>query len=202
MNNEDDLVKQLRELSGKYGHFYAHRLILGGAIHKSHVKNVSIPDSVIGGDKDKYSQDLKKDVLNALGHRILKAGIENIHFDMKDPYIHSLSPKIKEIGNVHNYQVFASIMSKNDKNFFSVHIDYVNRDKNTPVIVVHNIRGENSMPTICQFKLGWIIVGPLTNFNFNVQFPLAFRSMKQMAPIKKDHCTIKINHYKSKKLLS
>ncbi|CAG8779766.1 8416_t:CDS:2, partial [Gigaspora rosea] len=84
---------------------------------------------------------LKKDVLNALGHRILKAGIENIHFDMKDPYIHN----------------------------------YVNRDKNTP--------------------LGWIIVGPLTNFNFNVQFPLAFRSMKQMAPIKKDHCTIKINHY-------
>ncbi|RIB28084.1 hypothetical protein C2G38_2028818 [Gigaspora rosea] len=88
-------------------------------------------------------------------------------------------------------------MSKSDKNLFSVHIDYVNKDKNTPVIVVNNIMEENSMPTT---KLGWIIVGPLTNFNFNVQFPqfpLAFRSMKQMAPIKKDHCTIKINHYKT-----
>ncbi|RIB28083.1 hypothetical protein C2G38_1603556 [Gigaspora rosea] len=40
-NNEEDLVKQLRELSESYGHFYAERLILGGAIvkHKSCAKN-------------------------------------------------------------------------------------------------------------------------------------------------------------------
>ncbi|KAF0489003.1 GGDEF domain-containing protein [Gigaspora margarita] len=245
-NNEEDLVKQLRELSERYGHFYAHRLILGGAIvkNKSRAKNtsffsafngdntnISIPDSVIGGNEDKYLQEgmkswdesledastwkiigydkiyslfelldknLKKEVLNALGHRILKAGTEDILFELKESYIHSLSPQIKEIGNVHNYQVFASIMSKSDKNLFSVHIDYVNKDKNTPVIVVHNIKRENSVSTLlCPIKLGWIIVGPLTNFNFNVQFPLAFRSMKQMASIKKDHCTIKINHYKT-----
>ncbi|CAG8751407.1 9226_t:CDS:2 [Cetraspora pellucida] len=34
-NNEKDIIKQLRNLSERYGHFYAHRLILGGAIVKN-----------------------------------------------------------------------------------------------------------------------------------------------------------------------
>ncbi|CAG8574091.1 16776_t:CDS:2, partial [Racocetra fulgida] len=181
-NNKDneDIIKQLRNVSEKYGHFYAHRLILGGAI----VKNKSvISTSVIGGNKYKYfneninpwdeslgnastwkiigydkiyslfellDEDLQKEVLSALGHRILKAGTKDINFDLRNstnsipPYIHNLSSRIKEIGNIHNYQIFASIMSKSDKNLFSAHVDYLNKDKNTPVIVVHNIKRENS----------------------------------------------------------
>ncbi|CAG8750965.1 14433_t:CDS:2, partial [Gigaspora rosea] len=121
-------------------------------------------------------EDLQKKVLSALGHRILKAGTKDVNFDLKEnsPYIHNLSPHIKEIGgNVHSYQIFASIMSKCDKILFSAHIDYLNKDKNIPVIVVHNIEKENSSSTThCSIKLGWIIVGPLTNFDFKVQFPL------------------------------
>ncbi|CAG8480314.1 8259_t:CDS:10 [Gigaspora rosea] len=166
-NNEEDLVKQLRELSESYGHFYAERLILGGAIvkHKSYKYSQgmkswdeSLKDEstlkIIGYDKiyslfELLDKDLKKDVLNALGHRILKAGTKDISFELKGPYIHH----------------------------------YVNKDKNTPVIVVNNIMEENSMPTT---KLGWIIVGPLTNFNFNVQFPqfpLAFRKANSQSSI-------------------
>ncbi|CAG8813749.1 5246_t:CDS:2, partial [Cetraspora pellucida] len=163
---------------------------------------------IIGYDKiysvfELLDKNLQDKVLNALGQRILKAGIEDVHFELKystnqiSPYIHSLSPYIMEIGNIHNYQIFASIMSKSDKNLFSVHIDYVNKDKNTPVIVVHNIKRENSSSTTCIIKLGWIIVGPLTNFDFNVQYPLVFRSMKQMVSVKKNHWTVKINNYKN-----
>ncbi|CAG8637061.1 8445_t:CDS:2 [Dentiscutata erythropus] len=256
-SNGEDIIKQLRDVSEKYGHFYAHRLVLGYTVGEDgfsimslfrpntnvenavHGDNTDISNSVnvIGGNKDKYFQngmkswnesledvstwkiigydkiyslfellekDLQKEVLSALGHRILKAGTEDIPFELKGsinsipPYIHNLSPHIKEVGHVHNYQVFASIMNKSDKNLFSAHIDYVNKDKNTPVIVVHNIKKENSSSTIyCPIKLGWIIVGPLTNFDFSIQFPLAFRSMKQMASIKENHCTVKINNYKT-----
>ncbi|CAG8553702.1 17998_t:CDS:2 [Cetraspora pellucida] len=241
-NNEDteDIIKQLRNVSEKYGHFYAHRLVLGGAVvkNKSVSNNVVISTSVIGGNKDKYfnenenikswdtslgnsstwkiigydkiyslfellEKDLQNEVLSALGHRILKAGTKDINFDLRNsinsipPYIYKLSSHIKEIGNIHNYQIFASIMSKSGKNLFSAHVDYLNKDRNTPVIVVHNIKRENSSSAICLIKLGWIIVGPLTNFDFNIQFPLAFRSMKQMASMKKDRCTIKINNYKT-----
>ncbi|CAG8706131.1 9364_t:CDS:2, partial [Cetraspora pellucida] len=249
-NNEKDIIKYLRDVSEKYGHFYARRLVLGGARvkNKSHIinsdedaqsflgDNTDNYTSVIGGDKEKYSENgikswdeslkdgstwkiigydkiyslfellnekLQKKVLGALGHRILKAGTEDIHFELKNsakvitPYIHPLSPRIKEIGDVNNYQVFASIMSKSNKNLFSAHIDYVNKDKNTPVIVVHNIKRENSSSTTCKIKLGWIIVGPLTNFDFNVQYPLIFRSMKQMVSVKENHCPVKINNYKT-----
>ncbi|CAG8546097.1 20274_t:CDS:2 [Gigaspora rosea] len=132
--------------------------------------------NVIGGDKNKYFQDMKywdeflndaftwkiigydkiyslfellnenlqKEVLRALGHRILKAGSKDIDFDLRDssnsipPYIHNLSPDIKEIKNVPKCQVFISIMSKSDENLFSAHIDYLKKDKNIPVIVVND----------------------------------------------------------------
>ncbi|CAG8577557.1 28435_t:CDS:2 [Dentiscutata erythropus] len=236
-NSEEGIIKQLRNVSEKYGHFYAHRLVLGGAIvkNKSVSDDVVISTSVISGNKDKYFKenikswdeslgnastwkiigydkiyslfellngDLQKEVLNALGHRILKAGTKDINFELRNytnsisPYIYNLSSHIKEIGNIHNYQIFASIMSKSNKNLFSAHVDYLNKDRNTPVIIVHNIKWENSGSATCLIKLGWIIVGPLTNFDFNIQFPLAFRCMKQMASMKKDLCTIKINNYK------
>ncbi|CAG8457121.1 15937_t:CDS:2, partial [Dentiscutata heterogama] len=269
LNNNEDIIKHLSYVSEKYGHFYAHHLVLGGARvkNKSHVvnsgeyglklssmfrfgfgTNANVENaqsfhgdnytSIIGGNKAKYFQDgmkswdeslkdastwkiigydkiyslfdllnedLQKEVLNAFRP---STGTEDIPFKLKNsmnaispPYIHNLSPHIKEIGNVNNYQVFASIMSKSNKNLFSAHIDYVNKDKNTPVIVVHNIKRENSNSTICLVKLGWIIVGPLTNFDFNIQFPLVFKSMKQsvkhMASIKENHSTVKINNYKT-----
>ncbi|KAF0475479.1 kinase-like protein [Gigaspora margarita] len=256
LESNEDIIKQLRKVSEDYGHFYAYHLILGGAIVKSnsHVKNsvgqdiknmqnfhndntdVSTSVNVIGGNKNKYSEDnikswdeslenestwkiigyndiyplfelleedLQKKVLSALGHRILKAGTKDINFDLKEnsPYIHNLSSHIKEIeGNVHSYQIFASIMSKCDKILFSAHIDFLNKDKNIPVIVVHNIEREySSSTTHCSIKLGWIIVGPLTNFDFKVQFPLVFKSMKQsmkhMKSLKGDHITVGINNY-------
>ncbi|CAG8786171.1 40710_t:CDS:2, partial [Gigaspora margarita] len=253
-----DIIKQLCNVSERYGHFYARRLVLGGMIVKnsSHAKNSdedgfntkvwnthnfggdNTEINVIGGDKNKYFQDMKywdeslkdafawkiigydkiyslfellnenlqKEVLRALGHRILKAGSKDINFDLRNssnsipPYIHNLSPDIKEIENVPNCQVFASIMSKSDKNLFSAHIDYLNKDKNIPVIVVHNIKREHSCSTTCLIKLGWIIVGPLTNFDFKVRFPLVVKIMKQsvkhIASLKENHSTIKINNYK------
>ncbi|CAG8765686.1 15975_t:CDS:10, partial [Dentiscutata erythropus] len=205
LNNNKDIIKQFRDVSEKYGHFYAHHLVLGVARvkNKSHIIN-----SGAYGLKLSSMFRFGFEVLKALGHRILKAGTEDIPFKLKNStnsisssYIHNLSPHIREIGDVNNYQVFASIMSKSNKNLFSAHIDYVNKDKNTPVIVVHNIKRENSSSTICLVKLGWIIVGPLANFDFNVQFPLVFKSMKQsvrhMASTKENHSTVEINNYKT-----
>ncbi|CAG8648975.1 6471_t:CDS:2, partial [Dentiscutata heterogama] len=171
-DNENDKISKLCEISGKYGHFYARRLILGGTIirHEEYTKN-SVEDSktkttnaqtgvgiakdifkakanatygnkdmytsyhnntknfetIIGGadysqdDKNSWTQSLndatkwkiigyeevhslfelledklKIKVLNIMGHQILEAKVDEIHFNIKEyetnkePYIHNL----------------------------------------------------------------------------------------------------------------
>ncbi|CAG8721579.1 28142_t:CDS:2 [Racocetra persica] len=265
----DDKISKLYEISEKYGHFYARRLILGGTIirNKEYTKNSGVflksefmssektntkttnvqggvgiasilkpefnvvndnkdmdnnynsktncLETIIGGtenfqDKDLWRKslndetkwkiigyegvyslfelldnELKKKVLNVMGHQILEAKIDDISFNTKKyekdkkPYIYKELPKIK---NISECNILASIMSK-EYNVFSLHMDYMSGDKNRPVIVIHHIQGEKTLiphnkVKEVKIKLGWIIVGPQTSFDFSTKYPQIFKSKK------------------------
>ncbi|CAG8524408.1 15885_t:CDS:2, partial [Cetraspora pellucida] len=270
-----DKIQKLREVSEQYGHFYARRLVIGGAIiedikHTKYLSESSISKStgaqfnvgpslqnnnlharigadfahenenktnssnskikrnvrVIGGEDiydaqngsttlepwkkslkkpntwkiigykeihplfELLDQEIQKEVLKALGPRILKSGIETTKFNSDPrefkPHIYSLSSQIDEIKNIDKCQIFASIVSKDDDNVFSLHIDYVDRNPMLPVIVVHHIQWDQSKlkkmirkknKNYCESTLCWIIVGLPTSFDFKLLcHPLAFRS--------------------------
>ncbi|RIB28095.1 hypothetical protein C2G38_2028824 [Gigaspora rosea] len=142
--------------------------------------DVSTSINVIGGNKTKYSEDNIKSwdesesTWKIIGYNEIYPLFELLEEDLQKKVLSALGHRILK--------------------------DYLNKDKNIPVIVVHNIEKENSSSTThCSIKLGWIIVGPLTNFDFKVQFPLVFKSMKQSmkhkTSLKGDHITVEINNY-------
>ncbi|RIB24333.1 hypothetical protein C2G38_2168897 [Gigaspora rosea] len=267
---DNDKISKLCEISEKYGHFYARRLILGGAIirneeytetsaddsktkttnaqvgvgirgiFKSEVNavrenkdmnsqsnsNTYNEETVIGGanysqdDKSPWRQslndatnwriigyegvyslfellekELQKKVLSVMGHQILEANVEEITFDIKDyeknhkkPYIHKLLIT-NQIVNISECNILASIVSKKN-NVFSLHVDYVNRNKNRPVIIIHHIHGEQArLKFKVKIKLGWIIFGPPTSFDFSIQYPLIFKSEKYQ-PLRENNYSI------------
>ncbi|CAG8598914.1 7592_t:CDS:2 [Cetraspora pellucida] len=129
--------------------------------------------------------ELKTEVLNIMGHQILEAKIDEISFNTKKyekdkkPYIYKELPKIK---NISECNILASIVSK-EYNVFSLHVDYMGGDKNRPVIVIHHIQGEKTIISHnkvkeVKIKLGWIIVGPQTSFDFSTKYPPIFKSKK------------------------
>ncbi|KAF0541049.1 hsp70 family protein [Gigaspora margarita] len=263
--NDNDKINKLYEISGKYGHFYARRLILGGAIirNEEYTKNsvekskfkttnaqvgVGIAKSIfksevnavhnnknnyydngtnnvetiIGGtdyfyDKiswiqslndatkwkiigyeDVYSlfelldHELKQKVLSVIGHQILEAKVDEIRFNIKEyesnkkPYIHKLLIT-KKILSINECNILASIVSVKN-NVFSLHVDYMDGNKNRPVIVIHHIQGEKPrFKNKIKIKLGWIIFGPPTSFDFSIQYPLVFKSRKFQPFREQDH---------------
>ncbi|KAF0524710.1 hypothetical protein F8M41_014974 [Gigaspora margarita] len=60
-------------------------------------------------------------------------------------------------------------------------------NKNRPVIVIHHIQGEKSIfKNKVKIKLGWIIIGPPTGFDFSIQYPLILKSGKYQPLKEKD----------------
>ncbi|CAG8735858.1 14869_t:CDS:2, partial [Dentiscutata heterogama] len=120
------------------------------------------------GYEDVYSlfellnEELKKKASSIMGHQILED---------KNPYIHQL-PEIK---NISECNILASIISE-ENNVFSLHMNYMDGDKNRPVIVIHHIQGKKVKDV--KIKLGWIIIGPPASFDFIIQYPLVFKSKK------------------------
>ncbi|RIB02287.1 hypothetical protein C2G38_2228253 [Gigaspora rosea] len=90
-----------------------------------------------------------------------------------------------------------------DQNVFSLYIDYVNKDKNFPVIVVNHI-GKNTSSSILNFftkkenkhSVKWIIVGPPTCFDFDFRCQLVFNSRMSLPSEIKD-CMVKIPDYET-----
>ncbi|CAG8647865.1 15919_t:CDS:2, partial [Cetraspora pellucida] len=232
-------INKLREVSKKYGHFYARSIGFGGAIIEkivntdtetsnlrmnsgtlqvnanlasasvSHVIGSQTTRSehrynnvrrVIGGttnpnlkewfksleDFRKWSiieyddirpifslldSEMQKEVLNALGQRVLAAGVAKIFRDPKEngPYIHSLHDELQQLidsqkiakDNVHDCQIFASVMNKDLRGIFSIRVEF--EDKYTPLIVVHRIH-KGFLNFKRRTKIGWIIVGRPENF--------------------------------------
>ncbi|KAF0553702.1 hsp70 family protein [Gigaspora margarita] len=216
-----DKISKLHEISEKYGHFYARRLILGGAVVKNeeyakssieyskvkstnaqvdigigisdevnaaHINddtrnnynnNANNIETVIGGAnysqddenpwrkslnnstkwkiigyKEAYSlfellsEETKKKVLDVMSHQILEAKVDEITFNIreyeknKNPLIHRLLITNKML-NMSECNILASILSEKN-NVFSLHVEYIDGNKNSPVIVVHHIQGESA----------------------------------------------------------
>ncbi|CAG8692339.1 24375_t:CDS:2 [Dentiscutata erythropus] len=131
-------------------------------------------------------EELKERVLSMMGHQILEAIVDEILFEIKKyentkkPYIHRMLIT-SHTQNLSEYNILASIVSEKN-NVFSLHVDYMGGNKNRPVIVVHHIQGEKTMMSFkvkeVKIKLGWIIIGPPTGFDFSIQYPLIFKSGK------------------------
>ncbi|KAF0542495.1 hsp70 family protein [Gigaspora margarita] len=144
---------------------------------------------IIGHDQihlifDLLDDDLRKKTLDVLGHRILSAGSELINFDFKNsrPLIYPLETTRTHVEDASRCHIFVSIVTQNDKEAFSWHIDYV--DEYTPEIVVYRIRHKkksifraNQSIDNCSVKINWIIVGQPKEFDFDmVKYPVILRS--------------------------
>ncbi|CAG8701546.1 6638_t:CDS:2, partial [Racocetra fulgida] len=96
------------------------------------------------------------------------------------PFVHSLDEnfnKLKEskkITNIHDCQIFASIMNKEFRDIFSIRVEY--EDKGTPLIIAHHITSIQNMKNRLikiaskkdlKLKIGWIIVGYPETFDFD-----------------------------------
>ncbi|CAG8788831.1 1297_t:CDS:2, partial [Gigaspora margarita] len=164
-------IDELRQVSEKYGHFYARHIVFGGAIIEKLINTETSKESfirIIGGDR-KYHDDIKinkkpwfdsledfqtweiieydevcpifdlldgklrKEVLIALGQRILAADIvkkqceqNQTHFQLNE--IFEALKKSKKIIDVDDCQIFASIMNKDTKSKFSTRLDDLNKN--------------------------------------------------------------------------
>ncbi|RIB18296.1 hypothetical protein C2G38_2184953 [Gigaspora rosea] len=146
---------------------------------------------IIGYDEihlifDLLDDDLRKKTLDVLGHRILSAGSDLIKFDFKNskPLIYPLETTRTHVEDASRCHIFASIANQNDKEAFSLHIDYV--DEHTPQIVVYRIGHKKKLISHanqsieCSVKLNWIIVGQPKEFDFDiVECPVILRSQIQ-----------------------
>ncbi|CAG8757980.1 21545_t:CDS:2, partial [Dentiscutata erythropus] len=161
---------------------------LGGRNFQSNNKNPwreSLEDEttweIVGYDKifslfELLDESLQKKVLGVLGHRILKAKIDERSFDIEE-------------------------YKTNKKPYCALEKNYMNEDKNRPVFVVHHIQEEQEENSVFKFfkpkkakkvkiKLCWIIVGPPTSFDFSIQYPLVLTSEKQSVLVDKDNYII------------
>ncbi|CAG8815581.1 42731_t:CDS:2 [Gigaspora margarita] len=70
-------------------------------------------------------------------------------------------------------------------------------NKDFPVIVIHHIHGKKAIMSYkvkeVKIKIGWIIIGPPTCFDFSIQYPLIFKSEKYRSFRKNDNHMIN-NH--------
>ncbi|CAG8498529.1 16671_t:CDS:2 [Dentiscutata heterogama] len=131
-----------------------------------------------------------------MGHPISEAKVDEIPFNIREyekykkPLIHKLLITNKMI-DMSECNIHASIVSEKN-NIFSLHVEYIGGNKNRPVIVIHQIQGEkakwfSNQNNRVKIKLGWVIIGPPTNFGFSIQYPLALKSGKYRVLEAKDY---------------
>ncbi|CAG8446335.1 10117_t:CDS:2 [Dentiscutata erythropus] len=194
LNSENKEV-QLRRISKEYGNFYALRVIGGIKEHingfslKSWIKSLNNYDAwdIIEYDEiysifDILDDNLQNEIFDALGHRILQAGVNDIplnwDFSTNATYVHSLSMQfmdLNEITNINNCYIFASIIDKSDRDIFSLRIAYMN--EHIPLIIVHRKNSLHKKYPNSPIKVGWIIVGQPINFDFDqANYPVVLKS--------------------------
>ncbi|CAG8556509.1 2348_t:CDS:2 [Dentiscutata erythropus] len=134
---------------------------------------------------DSLDYKLRLKVLEAFGQRILAARTENIQFrlykDRKSPHVYTLN--IRDIPHyTRNCQIFTSIMTENEQNIFSSHVEYIY--DNTPVVVIHHIdSNEKSKNKIYPIQLAWVVTGYPNNFTFDSNhLHLTFQSKEYSKP--------------------
>ncbi|CAG8596006.1 9558_t:CDS:2 [Gigaspora margarita] len=232
-NNNKDKVAELIKITEDYGSFYSRRLVLGGAIFKeknkepiiiggdsesykndslkSWVKSLNDNKSwdIIEFDQinsifDLLEDNLKQEILNALGYRILKAGTKEIPSNQANSnYVHSLAVQFAELDkvtNICNCYIFATILSKEDtNNDFSLQVEYINNYAPILKIQRFNLKECQEYP-----KIGWIVVGKPINFDFDkTEFPIninsnfncdvaSFNTCQLMAPTSQSDSTIAV----------
>ncbi|CAG8486167.1 23669_t:CDS:10 [Cetraspora pellucida] len=152
---------------------------------------------------DILDYSLQQTILDVLGHRILKAGINDIpinwDFSNNAPYVHSLAPQftgLDKITKITNCYIFASILDKKDRDIFSLRIGYI--DEHTPLFIVHlkkpsYIKKYKNYP----IKYGWIIVGQPTNFDFDrIKYPVVLKSGELPTSNVDKLCKIEFSKYR------
>ncbi|CAG8522007.1 13720_t:CDS:2 [Dentiscutata heterogama] len=153
--------------------------------------------------------DLRKEILDILGQRILSAGVSDIiEYDFATPFIYPLETKLTKVEDIHKCHIFASIMNENAKTALSLRVEY--EDEYTPIIVVHLIQHKykkklsffRQKKNTFSFKLGWIIVGQPKNFDFDLtesSYPVILRSYT-LSNLKMENNRIRISFDKIPKL--
>ncbi|CAG8456074.1 12181_t:CDS:2, partial [Cetraspora pellucida] len=129
---------------------------------------------------DLLEDNLRKEVLEALGKRILKVNIESIKYPMSDdkkPYAHQLGKQLEDITNIEECEIFSTVMKKKNRHMFSSYICYDSPDK--PVILIQRIPGKMTKKKYINIKIGWIVVGyPTKTFDFDLSNQVIFKSEK------------------------
>ncbi|CAG8582965.1 4060_t:CDS:2 [Racocetra fulgida] len=176
-----DKLESLREISKKYGHFYASYIAFGGATVKKQINttktktsnvNIAIDTIVHNGstleteNKTKISGDYKYSVEQIIGDELSENyedwgiieydGINPI-FDLLDV---KLQKRIKEI--------------LEDENVFSLRVDY--EDRHSPIILVHLIASKKEKSKKYSTRIGWIVVGYPISFDFDqAEYPVTLK---------------------------
>ncbi|CAG8441891.1 15377_t:CDS:2 [Gigaspora rosea] len=147
--------------------------------------------AIIGYDEiklifDLLDDNLRKNVLDVLGHRILSSGFVNLESDFENssPCTYRLKTSQTKIEDIRDYQIFASIMNNNEEDTFSLYVNYI--DEYTPEIVVHLIPRMSKLlisklkrSKHHKFKLSWVVVGQPKDFDFDMaDYPVILRSYK------------------------
>ncbi|CAG8782895.1 12934_t:CDS:2, partial [Dentiscutata erythropus] len=134
---------------------------------------------------DSKSQILWEEILNILGYRILRAGVESLSFDPNETTINlPFGTKLTKIQNLSECHIYASIMNKNVRKVFSLHVDFV--DEDTTEIIIQLIQHKRSrkwylLKKSYSFKICWIVVGKPTDLDFDItipEYPVILRSYK------------------------
>ncbi|CAG8751532.1 2029_t:CDS:2, partial [Cetraspora pellucida] len=131
---------------------------------------------------DLLDDNLQKEIFDALGHRILKAGINDIpsnwDFSKNVTYVHSLAMQFADLDKlikINDCYIFASIIDKNDRDSFSLRIGYMN--EHIPLIIVHLKKPLHKKYKNSQIRVGWVIVGQPINFDFDqTNYPVILES--------------------------
>ncbi|CAG8493250.1 6248_t:CDS:2 [Racocetra persica] len=130
--------------------------------------------------------DLRKEILDILGQRILSAGVSDIiEYDFTTPFTYPLETRLTKIEDIYKCHIFASIMNEIDRTALSLRVEY--EDEYTPIIIVHLIQHKKDRKNFSlrrkkstfSFRLSWIIVGQPKNFDFDFTespYPVILRS--------------------------
>ncbi|CAG8552719.1 25669_t:CDS:2 [Gigaspora rosea] len=138
---------------------------------------------------DLLDDSLQQKVFDILGHRILKAGFNDIpstlDFSKNAEHVHSLSPQLMgldKIAKISNCYIFASFIDKSDRETFSLRICYKN--EHVPLIIVHPKKPLHKKCKNSPIKVGWIIVGQPINFDFDqTKYPVVLKRINNQYKI-------------------
>ncbi|CAG8784083.1 11469_t:CDS:2, partial [Dentiscutata erythropus] len=129
-------------------------------------------------------EKLQKDVIEALGKRILKVKVESIQFSSKNnQYVYELSNKLDCIhkNRIKDCHIFTTVLKKNkDRHIFSSCVSYDGRpDK--PKIIITRVPSKKK-PTIGKefvIQIGWMVIGyPTDTFDFELSHQVVIESEK------------------------